>query len=301
MGDALIKLKNISVAFKDKVVLDNLSLTASKGEIIGLAAPNGTGKTTLFNVMANFLKPTNGEVTFNDKYGFNTEKDKLYIHKHMSTFPDQDDLFDELSGVDHLKLYGNMWKGTTKHLPDIIERLKMDDYVKRKVGTYSLGMRQRLCFAMMAAADTPVMLMDEVMNGLDFSNVALISEYLLDMKKEEKLIFVSSHLLENLDLYADRVLFLKEGKIVQQQMLNEKNESYIKIAINTDEYEQLRYALPDDHIYIAKRLLCIPLADMSIQEQIKWIERLLVFNDEELTIGALGTVEYYEKHYHSND
>ena len=205
----MIKLKNISVAFKDKVVLDNLSLTASKGEIIGLAAPNGTGKTTLFNVMANFLKPTNGEVTFNDKYGFNTEKDKLYIHKHMSTFPDQDDLFDELSGVDHLKLYGNMWKGSTKHLPGIIEKLKMGDYVKRKVGTYSLGMRQRLCFAMMAAADTPVMLMDEVMNGLDFSNVALISEYLLDMKKEDKLIFVSSHLLENLDLYADRVLFLK--------------------------------------------------------------------------------------------
>ena len=297
----MIELKNISVAFKDKVVLNNLSLTASKGEIIGLAAPNGTGKTTLFNVMANFLKPTNGEVTFNDKYGFNTEKDKLYIHKHMATFPDQDDLFDELSGVDHLKLYGNMWKGSTKHLPGIIEKLKMGDYVKRKVGTYSLGMRQRLCFAMMAAADTPVMLMDEVMNGLDFSNVALISEYLLDMKKEEKLIFVSSHLLENLDLYADRVLFLKEGKIVQQQMLNEKNESYIKIVINPDEYEQLRYALPDDHMYIAKRLLCIPLADMSIPEQIKWIERLLVFNDEEMTIGALGTVEYYEKHYHSTD
>ena len=297
----MIELKNISVAFKDKVVLNNLSLTASKGEIIGLAAPNGTGKTTLFNVMANFLKPTTGEVTFNDKYGFNTEKDKLYIHKHMATFPDQDDLFDELSGVDHLKLYGNMWKGSTKHLPGIIEKLKMGDYVKRKVGTYSLGMRQRLCFAMMAAADTPVMLMDEVMNGLDFSNVALISEYLLDMKQEDKLIFVSSHLLENLDLYADRVLFLKEGKIVQQQMLNEKDESYIKIVINTDEYEQLRYALPDDHMYIANRLLCIPLADMSIPEQIKWIERLLVFNDEEMTIGALGTVEYYEKHYHSTD
>ena len=297
----MIELKNISVAFKDKVVLNNLSLTASKGEIIGLAAPNGTGKTTLFNVMANFLKPTNGEVTFNDKYGFNTEKDKLYIHKHMATFPDQDDLFEELSGVDHLKLYGNMWKGSTKHLPGIIEKLKMGDYVKRKVGTYSLGMRQRLCFAMMAAADTPVMLMDEVMNGLDFSNVALISEYLLDMKKEEKLIFVSSHLLENLDLYADRVLFLKEGKIVQQQMLNEKNESYIKIVINPDEYEQLRYALPDDHIYIAKRLLCIPLAEMSIPEQITWIERLLVLNNEELTIGALGTVEYYEKHYHGTE
>ena len=299
----MLNLKNISVAFKDKVVLDNLSLTANKGEIIGLAAPNGTGKTTLFNVMANFLKPTSGEVLFDGKYGYHTEKEKLYIHKHMTTFPDQDDLFDELSGVDHLKLYGNMWKGSTQHIPEIIDRLKMGDYVKKKTGTYSLGMRQRLCFAMMAAADTRVMLMDEVMNGLDFSNVALISNYLLDMKKEQKLIFVSSHLLENLDLYADRVLFLKDGEIVQQQQLNEKNESHIKIVINPKEYERLKkdFALPENHIYIGKRLLCIPLAGMTIPEQIKWIERLLIFNEEELTIGALGTVEYYEKHYHSTD
>ena len=299
----MLKLKNISVAFKDKVVLDNLSLTANKGEIIGLAAPNGTGKTTLFNVMANFLKPTSGEVLFNGKYGYHTEKEKLYIHKHMATFPDQDDLFDELSGVDHLKLYGNMWKGSAQHIPEIIDRLKMGDYVKKKAGTYSLGMRQRLCFAMMAAADTPVMLMDEVMNGLDFSNVALISNYLIDMKEEQKLIFVSSHLLENLDLYADRVLFLKDGKIVQQQQLNEKDESHIKIVINPNEYDRLKkdFELPEKHIYIGKRLLCIPLAKMSIPEQIKWIERLLIFNENELTIGALGTVEYYEKHYHSTD
>ena len=192
-------------------------------------------------------------------------------------------------------------RASEEDIRDSLIRVGLDPNDKRPVKKYSLGMRQRLCFAMMAAADTPVMLMDEVMNGLDFSNVALISEYLLDMKKEDKLIFVSSHLLENLDLYADRVLFLKEGKIVQQQMLNEKNETYIKIVINSDEYEQLRYAVPDDHIYIANRLLCIPLADMSIPEQIKWIERLLVFNEEELTIGALGTVEYYEKHYHSID
>lgn len=299
----MLKLKNISVEFKDKVVLNNLSLTASKGEIIGLAAPNGAGKTTLFNVMANFLKPTNGEVIFNDKYGFKTEKDKLYIHKHMVTFPDQDDLFDELSGIDHLKLYANMWKGSTQNIPEIIEKLKMGDYVKRKAGTYSLGMRQRLCFAMMAAADTSVMLMDEVMNGLDFSNVALISDYLLDMKKEQKLILVSSHLLENLDLYADRVLFLKDGKIVQQQQLKEKNESHIKIVINSEEYERLKteFVLPKDHIYIGNRLLCIPLAEMTVPEQIKWIEQLLIYNEEEMTIGALGTVEYYEKHYHSTD
>ncbi len=168
----MLTLSNVSVAYKDKVVLNNLNFTANKGEIIGVAAPNGTGKTTLFNVMANFIKPNTGSVTINGKYAYRNEKEELLIHKQLTTFPEQSDLFEELSGVDHLNLYANMWKGTSRHVPEIIERLRMENYVKRKVRTYSLGMRQRLCFAMMAAADTPIMLMDEVMNGLDISNVA---------------------------------------------------------------------------------------------------------------------------------
>ena len=299
----MLKLKNISVAFKDKVVIDNLSLTAEKGEIIGLAAPNGMGKTTLFNIIANFLKPTKGEVVFGEQHRYNREKGKLAIYKKLATFPEQSDLFDELTGIDHLKLYANMWQGNTRHISQVIEKLKMGHYVKRKVGTYSLGMRQRLCFAMMVAADTEVMLMDEVMNGLDFENVALLSSYLQEMKAQQKLIFVSSHLLENLDLYADRVLFLKDGKIVHQHVLEADHEAFIKVVLSLEEYQQfkLQYALPEMHQYIGDRLLCIPLKGFSTQQKIEWIERVLNFTTQELTIGKLGTVEHYEKYYHSTD
>lgn len=295
----MLKLKDVSVVYKDKTVLNKLSLTAEKGEIIGLVAPNGTGKTTLFNVMANFLKPNSGTVTFNGMLEYKTEKEELAIRKQLVSFPDQSDLFEELTGVDHLHLYGNLWKGTTKHIPEIIEQLKMTGYVKKKVSTYSLGMRQRLCFAMMVAADTPIMLMDEVMNGLDISNVDLISKRLVRMKAEEKLIFVASHLLENLDLYADRVLFLKEGIIIHQQRLEESTEDYIKIELEPAEYQKLsnEYSLPENHLYIANHLCCIPIAHMKLSEQTIWIERLLSYKGKELTIGPLGTVEYYEKYY----
>ncbi|WP_449622757.1 ABC transporter ATP-binding protein [Robertmurraya sp. Marseille-Q9965] len=295
----MLKLKDVSVVYKDKIVLNKLSITAKKGEIIGLVAPNGTGKTTLFNVIANFLKPNSGEVSFNGELEYKTEKDELKIRKMLVSFPDQSDLFEELTGVDHLNLYGNLWKGTTRHVPDIIEELKMSGYVKKKVATYSLGMRQRLCFAMMVAADTPIMLMDEVMNGLDISNVELLSNRLIRMKKEEKLIFVASHLLENLDLYADRVLFLKNGVIIHQQLLDESCEDYIKIEIDPDEYKRLTsdFLLPNSHRYIANHICCIPLASMNKAEQTMWIERLLAFKGKELTIGPLGTAEYYEKYY----
>lgn len=298
----MIDLKSIFVAYKDKKVLNNLSLSAQKGEIIGLVAPNGTGKTTLFNVMANFLKPNSGVVTFNGKQEYKTEKDELAIHRQLTTLPDQSDLFEELSGVDHIKLYANMWKGTTKHVRSIIEELQMAHYVKQKVRTYSLGMRQRLCFAMIVAADTPVMLMDEVMNGLDVANVELISNRLLQMKREEKLIFVASHLLENLDLYADRVLFLKNGMIVHEQALSHEAEDYLKLEIKPEQYKQLteNHPLPEGHHYFAGHILCIPLAHMSLAEKQHWIERLLDYKGKELTIGPLGTIEFYEKYYHES-
>jgi len=206
-----------------------------------------------------------------------------------------------LSGVDHLKLYANMWKGSAKNVPAVIERLHMGNFVKRKVRPYSLGMRQRLCFAMMMAADTPVMLMDEVMNGLDVDNVQLISECLMEMKKD-KLIFVASHLLSNLDLYADRVLFLKDGKFVHEHRFTGDNDVYLKIEMTQGQYEALSktVALPEGHIFLAKHLLCLPLRGMSEREQTKWIERMLDYNEKEMTVGPLGTVEYYDKFYSKN-
>ncbi|GIO25465.1 ABC transporter ATP-binding protein [Ornithinibacillus bavariensis] len=296
----MLKLENVSVKYKDKVVLDNLSLTANSGEIIGLVAPNGTGKTTLFNVISNFLKPNKGNVTFNENLQYKTERKEISIHKQLATFPDQGDLFEELTGVDHMKLYANMWKGTTKHVKEIYEQLQMEGYVKKKVKTYSLGMRQRLCFAMIVAADTPIMLMDEVMNGLDVANVSLISKRLMQMKQEGKLIFVASHLLSNLDLYADRVLYLKNGDIIHQQALNESTEEYLKIELTPEQYEQLRLTLPDNHHFIANHLCCIPTGNMDMDEQKEWIVRLSTYKGKELTIGPLGTAEYYEKYYHED-
>ncbi|MDN4606889.1 ATP-binding cassette domain-containing protein [Sporosarcina highlanderae] len=297
----MLKLSNVSITYNDKAVLDKLELTANIGEIIGVAAPNGTGKSTMFNVMANFVKPDSGHVLFDGKYAYRNEKEELLIHKQLCTFPEQKDLFGELSGVDHLKLYANMWKGSAKHVPAVIERLQMGNYVKRKVRTYSLGMRQRLCFAMMMAADTPVILLDEVMNGLDVDNVALLSECLMEMKKD-KLIFVASHLLSNLDLYADRVLFLKDGKFVHEHKFTGENDVYLKIETTPEKYEILKEKekLPLGHIYLANHLLCIPLQGMSTAEQTKWIERMLDYNEKEMTVGPLGTVEYYDKFYSKN-
>jgi len=298
----MLELKQVSLAYKDNKVLDKIDLTADRGEIIGLVAPNGTGKTTLFHVIANFLKPDSGTVMIDDKLQYKTEKDKLKIHKQLVSFPEQHDLFEDLSGRAHLKLYANLWKGSAKHVQEIIDYLQMNSYVNRKVSTYSLGMRQRLCFAMMVAADTPIMLMDEVMNGLDVENVNLISNRLIEMKKSDKLIFVASHLLPNLDIYADRVLYLKDGHFIHEQNMHEINDDYLKVELTETAYEDLRteYTLPDGYLFIAGHLLCIPLKNMEFKEQTGWITTVLEKAVTNVSIGPLGTVDFYERYYHEN-
>lgn len=209
----MIELQQITVQFGTKQVLQNISMTFHKGEIIGLVAPNGTGKSTLMNVMMNYVKPHQGRVILQEKWQYTTKKNEVYIHQQMSMMPDQSDLYPHLSGKEHLKMYSVMWGSSPSLIEKTIEQLGMASYVNKKTGTYSLGMRQRLCFAMQIVADTSIMLMDEVMNGLDPTHVELISQILLQKKAEGKTIIIASHLLENLEKYADRIFFLVGGQL----------------------------------------------------------------------------------------
>ncbi|QUG43642.1 ATP-binding cassette domain-containing protein [Psychrobacillus sp. INOP01] len=209
----MLELKQIGVQFGDKSVLKDISITFQPGEIIGLVAPNGTGKSTLMNVIMNYLSPNHGKVILNKKLQYSNKANEVKIHQAVSMMPDQSDLYNHVSGKNHLRIYQAMWNSDPKLIEDTIIKLGMESYVKKKTGTYSLGMRQRLCFAMQIVSDTQIMLMDEVMNGLDPTHVELISQILLQKKAEGKIIIIASHLLENLEQYADRIFFMKNGEL----------------------------------------------------------------------------------------
>lgn len=210
----MIELKNIGVHFSSRVILKDVSVIFNPGEIIGLVAPNGTGKSTLMNVIMNYINPNSGKVILNHKLEYTNKKNEVKIHQLVSMMPDQGDLYNQISGKEHLKIYSSMWNSNPKLIDSIINELGMASYIDKKTGTYSLGMRQRLCFAMQIVSDTQVMLMDEVMNGLDPTHVELISQILVKKKIEGKTIIVASHLLENLEKYASRIFFMKNGELI---------------------------------------------------------------------------------------
>lgn len=229
----MLKLNDVVLSFGKKRILDHLNLEFKQGEIIGLVAPNGTGKSTLMNVILHNLTPQEGEVEY-DGLKYQNQKMTMQLHQRICAFPEQSDLFGFMTGRDHLRLYADLWHNQQKKVDDIIKLLQMGNYVDQKVQTYSLGMKQRLCFAMVVAADTPVMLLDEVMNGLDPQNVELISKVLEQLRQENKLIIIASHLLDNLQSYADRILFLGHGHVIEDYRVKEKRDLYLKIRADQE-------------------------------------------------------------------
>ncbi|HAJ55038.1 MAG TPA: ABC transporter ATP-binding protein, partial [Lactobacillus sp.] len=177
----------------------------------------------------NDLKPQSGKVVL-DGQTYGSQKQSLAMHRQMCLFPVQDDLYPDLSGKAHLEYYARLWHNRKKSVKQIITALDMHDYVNQPVRTYSMGMKQRLCFGMVMAANTPIMLLDEFMNGLDTINVARMSRILRGLRAEGKLIITVSHLLNNLQGYADLIYFMRDGKIIKTIDQHEQQPLYIQVA-----------------------------------------------------------------------
>lgn len=294
----MLKIKNVSHHYGSHRVLENVTFKGYPGEILGLVAPNGAGKTTLLHIIMNFIQPTEGQIEWQENSGilnYQSEKSTVAMHRIIGYLPEIDELYSELSGRDHIKLYRSLWGEKKEHSEAVLDRLNMNSYVDRSVHTYSLGMKQRLCFAMLLSANTPVMLMDEVMNGLDPDNVDLITSILMDLKAQGKLIFIASHLLDNLDLYADRILFIKDAELI---ILDESASSlFLKINVqhhNMKELKRMKLWVEGAEL-LPNGLLLLPLESYDVANE--WVTRSLKLGFQEQSIGKLGAKEWYEKFY----
>lgn len=234
----MLFIENVSFRYKKNIIFQNVNFKLLKGCIVGLVAPNGTGKSTLLNLLSGNLLPNSGIIQYN---GLTYSRKDRQILKYMITqMPNESDLFETLSGMDHLLLYANLWGVNKEKICNVIDRLGMTQYIFQKVKNYSLGMRQRLCFAMVLVTEAEVMLFDEVMNGLDPTNVEVVNNILLDLRAKDKIIILASHLLDNLDKVADKVFFLKNKTIVNKIDLIE-NENIIEIELS--DFSEEKYKL----------------------------------------------------------
>lgn len=208
-----IKLENVSKRFKNENVLKGISYSFESGKIYSIVGRNGSGKSVLLKIIAGLYLQDKGNVLFDNKnYNMINE-----IPDNLGIVIEQPSFINDLTGLENLKLLASIRNVATER--DIVESLEivnLKDDMNKKYSKYSLGMRQKLSIAQAIMEHQKVILLDEPFNGIDRQSVVAIKEYLKRVKNEDKLIIITTHIMDDVVDLSDVMLYIENG------MLNEK-------------------------------------------------------------------------------
>lgn len=233
-----LSIHSLSKSFGQKTILDQIELTIEDAGIWALIGPNGSGKTTLMDCIANLQTADSGEIHI-----LGQQHTAPTIYQSFSYLQDNRLLYPELTGLEHLKLIQKIQGLERSRTEEVIEEIGIAQYVHQPVKSYSLGMKQHLLLAIGIMNKPKLMLLDEPLNGLDPTSYIKTRQLLLKMAEQGSTIIVSSHQLTEVDQLTNRLLFLKNGRLIQRNV-EEIKETYI---IQTSNDQLLMKELKDSY------------------------------------------------------
>lgn len=196
---AIMEVKDVSLNYKKKLILENVSCQLFTGEVVGLVGPNGAGKTSLMKVLLDFTKISSGKL----------EKSAI----QLAGLIEQPGLYPFMTGYEHLEFFSKD-NCPSIRIQQLIHQFDLSKFIYKKTQDYSLGMKQRLGIALALLNAPDIIILDEQMNGLDPYSVKLLKKVILTARDEGTTFLISSHILSELEQIVDRVLLIKDGRII---------------------------------------------------------------------------------------
>lgn len=224
----MVKVTNLSKSFKNVNAVNNVSFTVEPGEIVGLLGENGAGKTTTLRMLATMLKPTSGTVEIN---GYDILNDGDKVRSQIGIlFGGEVGLYDRLTARENIRYFA-MLNGISKeeadrNISELCKLLDMDEYIDRRVGKFSRGMKQKVAIARSIIHNPKVMLFDEPTMGLDVTASRIVQNFIFKCKEENKAIIFSSHSMQEVEKLCDRVIIINKGKIIENIRIQDLKEKY---------------------------------------------------------------------------
>lgn len=215
----MLEIKNLSIAYKNKLVLDKLNLYFKKGEIVGLLGPNGSGKTTLLRILAGLEKNYKGEVKIG---GENPD----YLTKSFVSYqPDHLPLDKSYNLIQISNLYDEFFEDFSKEkFEKIIKDFKLD--MNMKIKNMSKGMKDKVQIALSLSRKSDLYLLDEPMSGIDPASRKKIMDVIIDNFDSEGLMIISTHLISQIERLLDKVVFISDGKIILEENIDDLREKH---------------------------------------------------------------------------
>lgn len=230
----MIEICGICKKFKNFEALKDINFSVADGEIVGLLGENGAGKSTLMRTISTMLLPSAGTAKIS---GYDLLENPKEVRKSIGIlFGSEVGLYERLTARENLEYFASLnglsHKETAKRIEDLSEIFDFKEYIDKKVGTYSRGMKQKIAIARAMVHDPGVILLDEPDAGLDFRASKIIFDFMESCKKENKSIIFSSHSVENIKNYSDRIVVIHKGQIIKTLNVNEYREKYSDKEIN---------------------------------------------------------------------
>lgn len=250
----VIEVRHVSKDFKEVKALDDLSFSVPPGKVYGFLGQNGAGKSTIIRILLTLITPSSGEVQM---FGLDLKKCRKEILKKTGAIIEKPDLYNYLTAKENLRIFALM-SGVSiseKQMVDQLEKVGLAERANSKVKTYSQGMRQRLGIAIALIHDPELIILDEPMNGLDPQGIADVRNLILHLSKEQgKTVFVSSHLLAEMELIADYMLIIDKGKkVVEGKMSELFNPAETMVELETsnaaEAYEKLKQSDLKEYVF----------------------------------------------------
>lgn len=240
MKKPILQVKNLTKKYSGIKYVDNISFDLYQGEIVGFLGPNGAGKTTTIRMITNLTKPTSGTVYID---GININKKFEAAIEKVGAIVENPSLYEYMSGYNNLKYYSNLHKNITKdRINEVVKIVNMQNRIHDKVKKYSLGMKQRLGIAQALLHEPKLLILDEPTNGLDAPGIRELRTLFKHLSKDKGIaIMVSSHILSEMELLCDRVIFINDGKITKDESIRalkakSSNNNKLKVMVNYPNY-----------------------------------------------------------------
>ena len=238
----VIEAKELTKYYNDLAAVDHINVDVGEGEVFGFLGPNGAGKTTTARMLTGIIKPSSGNVSI---MGLDIRQDPIKAKQIMGVVPELSNAYTDLTAWNNLQfmaeLYGVPGKDARQRAEELLGKFDLYERKDHKVRTFSKGMKQKLVLAMSLMNDPEILFLDEPTSGLDVMSARLIRDMILELNKEGKTIFLTTHYMEEANQLCSRVAIINHGKIAAIDAPEK-----LKMRIGGLEWVEVSFDMPVD-------------------------------------------------------
>src|SRR6266516_4334212 len=235
-GEVVLRTRNLSKQYGKRLAVDNLNLEVHRGEIFGFLGPNGAGKTTTIRMALGLIAPTSGSIEI---LGRDVFAHRAQVLPRVGALVETPALYSYLSGRNNLRAVASVLGGVPKaRLDAVLELVGLGIRQKDRVRTYSLGMKQRLGVAIALLQDPDVLVLDEPANGLDPAGIVEMRDLMHRLSAEGKTVFISSHLLTEVQQICTRVAIIHLGKLITESTIEDLISGHGEFVVTLERVQE---------------------------------------------------------------